>query len=328
MSNITQCPHCKTRFRIQPEQLEARRGLVCCGRCQHAFNARSNLMGQPEALAVAPTPVPESSEQIPLGVSTEATVVEPEALAAELMPAVETASPAATPDKTLSPEPSSPAAGLEQTAPVEAMAESESQTVEPLIEEASIERVVEPPSSETIENRVGVVSISGEFLQPTSPARREWLIIAAVVILALLLLAQLVYAFRVELAARMPGVRPALEGYCRLLKCEIPLPRQAELLSLESSGLEASPEGDKWVVLTAVVRNRAAYVQACPELLLTLTDQSDTPLVRKTFRPEEYLPAERRAGARLESGEDLDIRLELELQDVKPVGYRLLLYYP
>jgi hypothetical protein len=92
--------------------------------------------------------------------------------------------------------------------------------------------------------------------------------------------------------------------------------------------LEASPEGDKWVVLTAVVRNRAAYVQACPELLLTLTDQSDTPLVRKTFRPEEYLPAERRAGARLESGEDLDIRLELELQDVKPVGYRLLLYYP
>lgn len=34
----TTCPQCATIFRVNPEQLAARRGQVRCGRCRHVFN--------------------------------------------------------------------------------------------------------------------------------------------------------------------------------------------------------------------------------------------------------------------------------------------------
>ena len=37
------CPACETRFRYQPEQLDAADGLLRCGVCQEVFNAREQL---------------------------------------------------------------------------------------------------------------------------------------------------------------------------------------------------------------------------------------------------------------------------------------------
>ena len=49
------------------------------------------------------------------------------------------------------------------------------------------------------------------------------------------------YFFRVDLAAQLPALKPALIGYCRILKCTVPLPQHTDLISIESSGLEADP---------------------------------------------------------------------------------------
>ena len=35
---ITTCAHCKARFRVTPQQLNARQGQVRCGRCSQVFN--------------------------------------------------------------------------------------------------------------------------------------------------------------------------------------------------------------------------------------------------------------------------------------------------
>jgi predicted Zn finger-like uncharacterized protein len=40
---ITICPSCNTRFRVTPEQLAVRQGLVRCGRCSATFNAFATL---------------------------------------------------------------------------------------------------------------------------------------------------------------------------------------------------------------------------------------------------------------------------------------------
>lgn len=40
MSGTTLCPHCNTRFKIDEAQLESHRGMVRCGHCLQAFDAR------------------------------------------------------------------------------------------------------------------------------------------------------------------------------------------------------------------------------------------------------------------------------------------------
>src|SRR5690606_38712157 len=38
MALATTCPQCMTSFRVVPDQLKLRRGLVRCGTCQHVFS--------------------------------------------------------------------------------------------------------------------------------------------------------------------------------------------------------------------------------------------------------------------------------------------------
>ena len=63
-SFVTQCPHCRTSFRVSLTQLGAAHGAVRCGACLHVFNAAQQLrdLGQqlPEPVlpAAAPPPAP------------------------------------------------------------------------------------------------------------------------------------------------------------------------------------------------------------------------------------------------------------------------------
>ena len=43
-SFITQCPHCRTSFRVSHSQLGAARGAVRCGACLEVFNAARQLL--------------------------------------------------------------------------------------------------------------------------------------------------------------------------------------------------------------------------------------------------------------------------------------------
>ena len=52
-SHVTQCPHCRTSFRVSQAQLAAAHGAVRCGACLHVFNAAEQLFG-PRAAATAP----------------------------------------------------------------------------------------------------------------------------------------------------------------------------------------------------------------------------------------------------------------------------------
>ncbi|MCZ4321012.1 DUF3426 domain-containing protein [Pseudomonas anguilliseptica] len=63
-SFVTQCPHCRTSFRVNLAQLGAAHGAVRCGACLHVFNAAQQLREQgqqlppPAAPAAAPAPAP------------------------------------------------------------------------------------------------------------------------------------------------------------------------------------------------------------------------------------------------------------------------------
>jgi len=180
----------------------------------------------------------------------------------------------------------------------------------------------------TLAEQVAIIEDEDEGDRKYRANRRSWPWTAATLVALLLLLAQAAYFFRVELAARMPALKPALMHYCRLIKCDLPLPQHADLTGIESSELEADPDHVGWITLNALLRNRASYAQAFPNLELTLTDGQDQALARRIFRPADYLPPTASQAVGLKPNSELDIKLHLDTADLKPMGYRLMLFYP
>lgn len=161
---------------------------------------------------------------------------------------------------------------------------------------------------------------------PERKLRWPWLV--GSLLLVLILLGQGIYSYRVELAAHMPGLKPALVAFCDPLDCTVPLPQQADLMSIESSDLEADPAQASVIVFSATLRNRAPYAQAYPYLELTLTDLQDKPLARRIFQPQDYLSTEEQEKPGAQPGRDINIKLYLDTTDLRPSGYRLFLFYP
>lgn len=159
--------------------------------------------------------------------------------------------------------------------------------------------------------------------------KRHWPWVIGCLLLLVVLLAQAAFFFRIELAARLPGLKPALVSYCMLLQCTVPLPQKADQLSIESSDLEAAdPAQASIITLNATLRNHAPYAQAYPNLELTLTDTQDKALARRTFHPAEYLKPGEDEQKGLAPSRELNVKLHLDTTDIKPSGYRLFLFYP
>ena len=68
-SFVTQCPHCRTSFRVSLMQLGAARGAVRCGACLHIFNAAQQLLEQGQQL---PGSTPPSTPSAPASTSPAA----------------------------------------------------------------------------------------------------------------------------------------------------------------------------------------------------------------------------------------------------------------
>lgn len=156
----------------------------------------------------------------------------------------------------------------------------------------------------------------------------HWSWVVVTLLLIIVLLAQTLYFFRVELAAHLPGIKLALTSYCKLLNCDIPLPKKIDQLSIESSDLESDPKQASAIVLNAILRNRALYAQTYPNLELTLTNSMDEALARRIFPPAEYLKPGEDEKQGLLSNHEIGIKLHLDTADLKPTGYRLFLFYP
>ena len=59
---ITHCPQCETAFKVSPQQLEAAKGWVRCGRCAHVFEA--HLHFEEQAPVITPPPVDEAAPEL------------------------------------------------------------------------------------------------------------------------------------------------------------------------------------------------------------------------------------------------------------------------
>lgn len=160
----------------------------------------------------------------------------------------------------------------------------------------------------------------------TSPKHtRLWA--AGSVLLGLILLLQTFYFLRIEIAARLPGIKPAMALICEKLNCSLPLPQQIDLVSIESSELESDPDQPNIITLHALLRSRATYAMTYPDIELTLTDIRDTAVARRTFKPADYLAPGENEKLGIPPNREASIKLHLNTTDLKPAGYRLFLFY-
>ncbi|WP_172143586.1 MULTISPECIES: DUF3426 domain-containing protein [Pseudomonas] len=67
-SFVTQCPQCRTSFRVSLMQLGAARGAVRCGACLHVFNAAQQLLEQGQQL---PGAAPQAASLMPAATSPD-----------------------------------------------------------------------------------------------------------------------------------------------------------------------------------------------------------------------------------------------------------------
>lgn len=170
-----------------------------------------------------------------------------------------------------------------------------------------------------------------EFMEDEPPRSRLRFLWGFLALLALLSLGgQLVLYFRTEVALLLPQMRPYLVEACRAYGCTVGLPRRPELMSIESSDLQADPGHANLIVLNAVIRNRALFPQEYPDLELTLTDENDQAVVRRVLVPTDYVSAARGSGALngIGPGAEVVVRLQFDTSRVRATGYRLYLFFP
>jgi predicted Zn finger-like uncharacterized protein len=162
--------------------------------------------------------------------------------------------------------------------------------------------------------------------------RRRARIVAALwglgaVIMVVVLGGQAAHAYRGELALAFPESRPLIAAACARLGCTIPLPRHADLISIESSELAAERGAPGVLTLSAALRNRAGFAQAFPHLELTLTDAADRPVARRVLAPAEYLGARTDPASAFAAGAEQPVRLHIDAAGLNASGYRVFLFH-
>jgi predicted Zn finger-like uncharacterized protein len=337
MAMVTTCPACHTRFRVTPEQMASHGGDVRCGRCAKVFNAHAYLEHELEELqheGQSRLPFEEPGDRAALpAVAANEGLNEPVAPAFEEAPVEEVlVQPLQAVDESLAEPPveaeiSIPEWGEEELTEPSAAAE------------LLLPELVAPPPAEPVSVEPDTLAPVFVPEQPVAPdtfveiadepkkCRFFWLWLIGALLLLVSMGVQGLYFFRSDLAALHPEFKPFLQQFCGVLQCTIRLPANPDFLSIETSNLEADPQRANLITLNAILRNRAKLAQEYPQLELTLTDTQDRMIARRTFTPREYAK-----GADFNRGmapnEEVTVKLNLDLGDLKAVGYRVFLFYP
>jgi predicted Zn finger-like uncharacterized protein len=334
MALATQCPHCNTIFRVASDQLKLRGGIVRCGSCQEVFDGNAALVDPaaipPAALAMSTAPI----ALLRVAASDAAAEADPADLAQPASPQAESESepelqPETTPDAEGDPHQALAESAGEPSADQQLRSFALPKVASAGGAERQVDAEPDPIEPESVAPEMGEPDFVKRGRRRQQRAKTAPILMAtASLLLALLLLAQGATLFRSALAAHLPALKPALEGWCAAIGCRVGLPAQIDALSIDAGQLQNA--GENTFALSTLVRNQSNVVQAWPCIELSITDASDRPLVRRVFQPSEYLqPALRQ---HLDLGfparSEQTVQLHFVLARASASGYHIAVFYP
>lgn len=314
MKYITSCPQCETQFMLTKEQLKAYKGKVQCGNCEHIFNAKNRLTEVSDDVNSAAEYQANTSEQTNVaGIS--AAVADEKPIDAVLSSVLE----------------SVPSLQDLASAPVEPDISESNQHA--FFETSNIKSKQETQETavfydaEQINTPIQIEDLTTDvrFSKPKLKTN-VWLVLLSI-LFAMLAGLQTIYAKRTQLAAEYPQVKPLLQQACAALQCQISLPKNVDLLTIDDSDMQEDEDHENVIKFSSLLINNANYVQAYPDIELTLTATDDQPVLRRLIKPSEYLPANTNVDTGLAAREEVRVNLAINVKDLAVAGYRILLVY-
>jgi predicted Zn finger-like uncharacterized protein len=317
MNYITSCPACETQFLLTKDHLKAYKGKVQCGHCEHIFNAKNRLTEISDDI--------HSAAEYQASLSTDADTTQATETNVGSTPIVDEKPIGVVLSTVLESVPS-----LQNLAssPVESAQQIHNQNA--YFDESTINttaEVIEAYDSEPIHAPIVIEDLTADarFNKPKTNIN-GWLILASILFTALAAL-QTVYAMRTQISADYPQFKPLLVQACTLLKCEIALPKNLDLLTIDDSDMQEDENYQDVIKFTSLLINNANYAQAYPNIELTLTATDDQPVLRKIIQPSEYLKTNTDVAAGLSAREEVRVHLAINVKDLAVTGYRVLLVY-
>jgi predicted Zn finger-like uncharacterized protein len=156
---------------------------------------------------------------------------------------------------------------------------------------------------------------------------RVWLWPFASLLLILIACVQSIYFLRDEIAIYYPNAKPYLVQACHKLACSINLPKKIEFIVIDDSDMQEDAEHSGLIRFASTLINSGNHVVAYPNLELTLTDAEDKPVLRRIFKPNEYLPAEINIADGIQASAETRIKLAITTSDIAVAGYRVFVTY-
>lgn len=157
--------------------------------------------------------------------------------------------------------------------------------------------------------------------QQQSLEGRDYFSISAIVVLVALLGMQWTYFNRAGLAAE-PGWRPALEQFCTLLRCDLPLRVDLSQLTIIERDVRQHPAADSALLINAAFENRADFAQPYPVFEVSFIDITGNPVAMRRFLPSEYLDTAFDQAAGLPSHAPVHVVLEVQDPGDKAVSFQ------
>ncbi len=329
----TQCPDCRTVFRVTADQLRAAEGRVRCGNCKEVFNANENLVVHLPLESAIPGSAPEGGFS---EVNIEALLKPPGGAEEDPLPPPERP-PARTEP---SPAPAPMDAGTERPSPFAQVAAEERARGVHRDQSAEASIAVEPRELHRAQGVAAGAHPGREAARPALPADELPLALKPLppsggatalvawslgsLLLVGILVGQFAWFQRDRLAV-YPELRPWLERMCEVGHCSLPLRRAPDAIRLARRDIRSHSHYKEALIITGTLLNSAAFPQPYPEVEVVLHDLSGNAIASRRFRPEEYL-AEGTDGTVFNALEQAELHLEVADPDARAVGFEFTFY--
>lgn len=146
------------------------------------------------------------------------------------------------------------------------------------------------------------------------------------ILLLLLAAIQITYFNRTRISSEYPQFKPLLVQVCSVFHCDVPLAKDLTMLLIDDSDMQESNQYKDVIHFSSTLINNASFIQAYPNIELTLTNVDDQPILRRLIQPSEYLKnVDIKQG--IAPHEEVRIQLAINTSGVLVSGYRVILKY-
>ena len=337
MNILTQCPHCRTVFRIDTVELLATTGQARCGVCDAAFNALEHHIHEALEQKIQPTPHEDLAEEETSAFEFMEYPIELSTLETENRSIHESEI------RVIHKSEAHPVVGAVTSMRLPPNNQPDAQDNTFASHVTSSERPPTPQAhllgaSRNIQQNEADGALStaqqSSVKLDTQPFKRNpsrlstWVLGTLNVLLVVCVALQIAWQQRDYLSLIAPPIGPSIAKLCKWTGCKVQLPQDVNQLKLISTELAQDTAHPQWLHVRFTMQNLSTLKAALPAIALTLSSESGATSVQKNIIAQDYAEQDNHYLTAIPANSELPIELTLDTGNLNVSNYKLLLFYP